>query len=187
VHRSTTNPHPEVPQPTKHRKDLKFRARNIMVRPKASDRNKTLASCFADTVTIELPKNHSYMDQSLQSSVDCKGPRSIFAVLVNCLPNIVRESKYQACINRKGLTEVELNKVLAARGYESCRRRICNDSSLTWHREWYGRRWVNGSNPDDIEHVKRGIRALHHFPEARSLTLDKIHFVLLGFASIAVK
>ena len=161
----------------------RFRARNAMVRPKASDRNKKIASYFADTITVEQPKSRPNVDQNLSSFVYYKGPHSIYEALVICLPTIVRESRDKACSNRKGITEVELNKALVARGYESSRQRVFNGSTWAWRRGWYGRRWVNGDNPEDVDHVKVGIRALQHFPEARSLTLDAIFRVVSSLAS----
>ena len=158
-----------------------------MVRPKGSDRNKTIASFFADTVTIEIPRNAICSDPNAYAPVDCKGPHSIYEALMACLPSIVRESRDFSSKNRKGLSEIELNKVLVSRGYDSRRRRVTCDSKLTWHSEWYGRRWVNFMNADDHRHIQRGLQALQQFPEARLLTSDTIFKVITSIVSVCTE
>ena len=85
-----------------------------MVRPKASDRNKMLANCFANIVTVELLKHNNLSKEDGFVPVYCKGPKSIYAALNMCLPSILREPRSQAMPNRKGITEVEFNKVLSS-------------------------------------------------------------------------
>jgi hypothetical protein len=145
-----------------------------MVRPKASDRNKTIAACFAEIVTMDIPKVTSFSEQSEAASIDCKGPNSIYNAMILCLPSIVRESKEHNIKNRKGLTEIELNKVLVARGFEAGRRRVQLGSALIWHKQWFGRRWVNVTNAKDILHIKRGLQTLQQFSEAKCLKLQVI-------------
>ena len=73
-----------------------------MVRPKASDRNKMLANCFANIVTVELLKHNNLSKEDGFVPVYCKGPKSIYAALNMCLPSILREPRSQAMPNRKG-------------------------------------------------------------------------------------
>ena len=75
---------------------------NQMVRPKASDRNKMLANCFANIVTVELLKHNNLSKEDGFVPVYCKGPKSIYAALNMCLPSILREPRSQAMPNRKG-------------------------------------------------------------------------------------
>ena len=152
-----------------------------MVRPKASEVNKAIARIFADTVTVETTSSNdqrTWFDKS-NPTVDCRGQKSIFQALVLCLPNIVREVKDQAVKNRKGVTEVELNKFLTSSGYVSSRRRLWNsDSRMQWHREWCDRRWINPQCRRDLAHVQKQLLKFQRYPEARSLTVDHIRACL---------
>ena len=145
-----------------------------MGRPKASERNKTIASLFADAVTVHIQKESefSHQRQKVYSPVACKGPHSIFQALLTCLPTVVRESRGREVKNRTGLSEAELHKVLISRGYEKCRRRVRCESICVWLGEWGHRRWIDFNNDDDSIHVQRGIESLNRFPEASLLTLD---------------
>ena len=145
-----------------------------MVRPKASDRNKTLAGCFADIVTVEQPHDHTVVDEEGSSPVACKGPKSIYAALAICLPSILRAPWSQAMTNRTGITEVELNKVLISRGFKTCRRRRLHETPIIWHRQWEGRRWVNCKNPDGIsmERSKNGSCFFEDILHVRHVTSD---------------
>ena len=150
-----------------------------MVRPKASDRNKQIATCFANTITIDVPRVGGIKNQLPYAPVPCKGPWSIYEVLAACLPNVVRETSDGKIKNRKGVSEIELNKTLVSLGFESFRRRMWNDDKVLWHREWYGLRWVDFSNIHDVVHVKRHLHMLQQFPEAKSLTINTLMHVLV--------
>ena len=145
-----------------------------MVRPKASDRNKQIATCFANTITVDVPRVGGIKNQLPYAPVTCKGPWSIYELLAACLPNIVRESTDGKMKNRKGVSEIELNKTLVSRGYESSRRRMWSDDKVLWHREWYGLRWVDLSSIHDVMHVKKRLHILQQFPEAKSLTFNTL-------------
>ena len=150
-----------------------------MVRPKASDRNKQIATCFANTITVDMPRVGGIKNHLPYAPVTCKGPWSIYELLSACLPNIVRESSDGKSINRKGVSEIELNKTLVSRGYESFRRRMWCDDKVLWHREWYGRRWVDLSSIHDVVHVNRHLHILQQYPEAQSLTINCLADILL--------
>jgi hypothetical protein len=152
-----------------------------MVRPKASDTNKAIARIFADTLTVKVSdaQNQKSWFQKSSIAVDCRGPKSIYQALKLCLPKIVREIKDQVITNRKGIAEVELNKLLTSSGYLSSRRRLWNsDSKVRWHREWCDRRWINLTSPEDLLHVQRQLCKIHQYPEARALTVDHIRACL---------
>ena len=151
-----------------------------MVRPKASEVNKAIAQIFADTVTLECNANdqQTWVEKT-KASVDCRGGKSIFRALLQCLPNIVREVKDQAMTNRKGVTEVELNKHLALSGYISMRHRLWNsDLKVQWQRIWCDRRWVHLTNCGDLAHVQKQLLKLQQYPEARTLTIEHIRACL---------
>ena len=150
--------------------------RVVMVRPKASDRNKTIAAYFADAMTVET--SFTFQKKITQRAVSCRGQGSIFHALSSCLPNIIREGSCQVVQNREGITEIELNKVLVASGFASSRRRLWEKDQVTVHKEWFGRRWVDLSNPDDCVHVDERFANLKDLPECRSLTMETIKSVL---------
>jgi hypothetical protein len=134
-----------------------------MVRPKASERNKTIAAYFADTLTVEI--SFTFQKKITQRAVSCRGRGSIFDALSSCLPNIVREGSCQIVQNREGITEIELNKVLVSSGFTSSRRRLWEKDQVTVHKEWFGRRWVDFSNPEDCVHFDERFANLKELPE----------------------
>jgi hypothetical protein len=44
------------------------------------------------------------------ATIPCSGPKSIFAALCECLPDLGRAANDKKPNNRKGVTEIELNK-----------------------------------------------------------------------------
>ena len=110
-----------------------------MVRPKASDRNKAIATLFAAAVTVEVSKaakqrrvNGSASASYSFARVPYKGGHSIYEALEMCLPSIIRKSR--AAKNKKGVSEMELNKALVSRGYRSYRLRSRGESGWIWRR-----------------------------------------------------
>jgi hypothetical protein len=101
------------------------------------------------------------------------------------LPDIVRESNDEESINREGLTYVELNKCLMLNGFGSSRRRV-SGGILDRQNEWQGRRWVDPTNVEDIQHVVNRLHSLNQHPEARSLTTAVILDVLSKMQTKAV-
>ena len=125
-----------------------------MVRPKASDRNKTIAVFFANTVTVDTSNIATRMKQGKYDFIVCRGPHSIYGAMRACLPNIVRDSMDEENINRTGLAEVEMNKSLLMHGYKSIRRRGLSELGGNMQRGWQDRRWVDPTNIEDVQHVK---------------------------------
>ncbi len=80
-----------------------------MVRPRASESNLSAAVAFGKAITICLDANDWTADMA---TIPCSGPESIFAVLCECLPHLVRDAYDKKPNNRKGVTEIELNKAI---------------------------------------------------------------------------
>lgn len=80
-----------------------------MVRPRASERNLSIATAFG-TIVVFQENSKSWRDEML--AVTCNGQRSIFAALCECLPELARDSSDKKPKNRQGVTEIELNKSL---------------------------------------------------------------------------
>ena len=147
-----------------------------MVRPKASERNKQIASYFADAVTLDSSK--TLQTKGVHKAVNCRGRHSIFDALSVCLPDVVRDISYQAAHNRHGVSEIELNKVLVASGFVQTRRRISKQDKVIVHKEWFGRRWADVLNPEDFGHVNERVMRLREIPECNSLSMERVQQVL---------
>ena len=93
--------------------------KTLMVRPKASRENITIAVVFADIVTFH--SRQETPDEWSNAIVGCKGRFSIFAVFSKCFPELVRDSHEKAPRNRHGVTLVEMNKALVMAGLQAKR------------------------------------------------------------------
>eukprot|EP00960_Hanusia_phi_P064484 765804-Hanusia_phi.AAC.1 len=83
-----------------------------MVRPSASDHNKSIGLLFAKTVLAE----------SGPSSYVCRsGCWSIYSVLKTCCPSVMRSD--DPYTGRNGMTEMEFSKVLEKSGMKKVRAR----------------------------------------------------------------
>ncbi len=78
-----------------------------MVRPRASECNLRASVAFGKAITICLDAKDWTPDMA---PIPCSGPKSIFAALCECLPELARSAQDKRPNNRKGVTEIELNK-----------------------------------------------------------------------------
>ena len=81
-------------------------------------------------------------------------------------------------MNRKGLTEVELNKVLEAAGYVAVRRCLKGGTGLCRFKEWTGRSWIDFTNPDNVQHLMKRLAILQRLHEGKSLTFEQVKSAL---------
>ena len=90
------------------------------MRPKASQDFLQIAALFAESVTVQEDR----FDWRV-NSISCKGPRSIFAALNICIPEIVRKVSDAAVHSapKGAVSEIEFNKHLIRSGFESFRYR----------------------------------------------------------------
>ena len=88
-----------------------------MVRPKASEHNLSVAVSFA-SMLISSDEDHVRME----SRIPFIGPRSIYSLFSEALPALSRDVRHKYPMNRKGVTEVELNKALLRSGLSADRR-----------------------------------------------------------------
>ena len=105
---------------------------------------------------------------SEQSFVARHGDCSIFALLRQCHPDIIREqniaSKSKAGWNRKGISEAELLRLLTQSGFSRCRDR----QAMTMEKDPTGAgmcmfknlRWRNPESPEDAWHLRERHRRL---------------------------
>ena len=99
-----------------------------MVRPRATEKNLTIALAFANMVTVQSKPGV----RSNQLLVARKGRQSIFAVFAACLPDLVRESHEKRPKNRHGVALIEFNKALQSAGFKSVRKRDRIDGHVRW-------------------------------------------------------
>ena len=82
-----------------------------MVRPKASERNLSIAVAFAKMFEIGAGSNDHHDDQ-----IPCLGPKSLYALFAACYPSLSREAPDKQPKNRFGVSIVEFNKSLHSAG-----------------------------------------------------------------------
>ena len=85
-----------------------------MVRPRASDRNLSIAVAFGSMVVIRAGKKD--LSITPYNTIPCNGPRSIYALFAACFPHLSREARDKQPKNRSGVSMVELNKALHSIG-----------------------------------------------------------------------
>jgi hypothetical protein len=85
-----------------------------MVRPRASDRNLTVAVAFGKMVTCELEDD--FRTEGSGALVLCNGRFNIHSVFSLCLPTCSRDSLAKHPQSRFGVSSIELNKALKQTG-----------------------------------------------------------------------
>ena len=93
-----------------------FRSKLVMVRPRASDTNLSIAVAFGQLFVVRA--EHKDLKLSQNSSIPCHGPRSLYALFAACYPNLSRGAQDKQPKNRFGVTMVEFNKALNSSGFQ---------------------------------------------------------------------
>ena len=86
-----------------------------MVRPRASDRNLSMAVAFGKMIIIKVAPNDFMLN--VNAPIPCHGPKSLHALFASCCPHLSREAQNKHPSNRCGVTMVEFNKALHSAGY----------------------------------------------------------------------
>jgi hypothetical protein len=129
-----------------------------MGRPKASEKNLAFAFAVAEAVTKNLQKETG----RISNMVLCRGEFSIFGILANCVPGLIRLCDRQGTRNRNGLTEQEFNKYLIRCGYSKIRIRNKRVQTLDGEQEglyanryiWKNRQWIDPADGQDLMELR---------------------------------
>ena len=129
-----------------------------MGRPKASEKNLAFAFAVAEAVTKK-----AHFEKGVKSNmVLCQGELSIFGILANCVPDLIRICDFSGISNRNGLAEQELNKYLIRCGYSKIRVRNKSVKTLNSAKEgryqnrhiWRNRQWIDPADGQDIMELR---------------------------------
>ena len=99
-----------------------------MVRPRASERNIQVAMAFADIMTEKMMSPGGSGDVM----VSRKGSRSLFQAFCVSVPELVRDAHDKRPKNRQAVSQMEMNKALAASGLKSIRKRDRSTGGTRW-------------------------------------------------------
>ena len=114
------------------------------MRAKGSEEYLALATAFANAITIQA--------RTINSVIECRGSRSIFAALTQSTSGITRRSDSASC--KGAISEIEMNKVLRRSGFTPHRvRSRIKGTTNQWTKGvilWMSRRWVDPSSEEEM-------------------------------------
>lgn len=151
-----------------------------MPRARASEDNRQLALEFACCVTTS--------EQAADSFVARRGPYSIYSVLRQCLPGVIRDDKASHS-NRKGVSEAEFLRSLSESGkFERYRDRKAvkrsDDPSGAGMCLVKAHRWRNPGSMSDLLYLRNQHRHLTQiYPEFAKLSLEYLCMCLSNVIS----
>lgn len=129
------------------------------MRPKASSEYLHIASAFANAVTLQSEEKRV---PEAKYMVHCRGPRSIFAALSQCIPSITRDGNAGRSL-KGAISEAELNKFLSRLGFQVHRHRERNyNAKLHFHeiRIWNLKRWADPSNAEELQQLRSQLSSI---------------------------
>ena len=151
-----------------------------LMRPKGSLEHLHAAVAFANAVTVRVDEGVSIPSSG---RVNCRGPRSVFAALLFCAPQIVRQTNATK-FEQGAISETELNKFLERSGFFSYRyRHRIKGLPKKWSKGellWKKVRWLDPTSAEDLIILRINLSEIKfRFPRH----FMKIENLVLGFLS----
>ena len=151
-----------------------------LMRPKGSLEHLHAAVAFANAVTVRVDEGVSIPSSG---RVNCRGPRSVFAALLFCAPQIVRQTNATK-FEQGAISETELNKFLERSGFFSYRyRHRIKGLQKKWSKGellWKKVRWLDPTSAEDLIILRINLSEIKfRFPRH----FMKIENLVLGFLS----